>query len=163
MRSSTLEIKSIKVNFQRIAKNAIGKVTKQQRFDRQIILVLLCALFVSSGSSGAEDYLYDETGRLTRVTYSDGSLAYKYDPNGNLLRRYQFITPPNDAVCSGSVVNISGRMFSENLTCSASDSLIATSSQVNAGIEVIFSAPTHELRNGFRVKLGSLFRMQSQP
>ena len=32
-------------------------------------------------------YDYDGAGRLTQATYDDGSIAYEYDNNGNLLER----------------------------------------------------------------------------
>ncbi|HHM04270.1 MAG TPA: hypothetical protein ENJ19_00820 [Gammaproteobacteria bacterium] len=38
--------------------------------------------------ASAETYTYDAAGRLTGVTYDDGSaIAYRYDANGNRLAR----------------------------------------------------------------------------
>ena len=43
----------------------------------------------------AETYTYDETGRLSAVSYADGSaIAYSYDANGNILGKS--ITPAAD-------------------------------------------------------------------
>ena len=47
------------------------------------LLALICG-----SVADAETYEYDRIGRLTRVRYDDGtSIAYDYDPHGNLLAR----------------------------------------------------------------------------
>lgn len=109
----------------------------------------------------AESYLYDAAGRLTLASYADGTLAFIYDNNGNILRRYRFLTPPSDPVCTSSEVTISGRVFTDHATCVASNWLTADTSKISAGAKVVFVAPTHELTNGFRVEVGSQFHIQT--
>jgi len=55
------------------------------RLIRAIFLALLLALPLISH---AETYAYDAAGRLTGVTYDNGSsIAYAYDKNGNILSK----------------------------------------------------------------------------
>lgn len=119
---------------------------------------LLAMLIVMSTPAQAESYLYDAAGRLTRVSYTDGNLAFAYDNNGNILRRYTFLTPPDDASCSGLQVTIIGRVFTDNVTCTAVNSFVADAVQISTGVEVIFVSPQHQLTNGFSVQQGSIFR-----
>ena len=50
------------------------------------VLALLC--FIAWSNAHAETMSYDAVGRLTSVTYSDGSIIiYTYDSNGNRLQR----------------------------------------------------------------------------
>ncbi len=53
---------------------------------RQLMLFLMALLFILPLISYAETYSYDNTGRLTGVTYDDNStITYTYDNNGNIL------------------------------------------------------------------------------
>ena len=51
-------------------------------------LSLCTGLFTILASAATVNYTYDEAGRLTTVTYGNGTaIAYTYDKAGNLLRR----------------------------------------------------------------------------
>src|SRR5438105_3478110 len=51
-------------------------------------LILCAALFAMSSFADTVGYKYDDAGRLTTVTYGNGTaIAYTYDKAGNLLRR----------------------------------------------------------------------------
>lgn len=51
-------------------------------------LLMLCAFVTLDMSVYAETYVYDEIGRLTKVTYDDGSqIFYTYDNRGNIVQR----------------------------------------------------------------------------
>ena len=53
-----------------------------------ILPVIVLLLVLHPSSTYAESYTYDSAGRLTKVTYDDGSTtAYTYDLAGNLLQR----------------------------------------------------------------------------
>ena len=58
--------------------------------------IIFCGLWLLlSCSAYAETYTYDNTGRLTGVTYADGSqLNYSYDANGNRLSRTTVLNTP---------------------------------------------------------------------
>jgi YD repeat-containing protein len=49
-----------------------------------IVIAIALALFTAAGIALADSYTYDQYGRLTGVTYSDGSsVTYTYDAAGN--------------------------------------------------------------------------------
>ena len=59
------------------------KPIKKTIFPLSLLVVLA---FGFPANASAETYTYDVTGRLTRVTYDDGSsITYTYDNNGNIL------------------------------------------------------------------------------
>jgi len=69
-------------------------------------------LLLASTPAFAESYTYDTAGRLTGVTYDDGSrITYSYDANGNHLSRTVVVGPldtdgdgiPDDGDGSGTV------------------------------------------------------------
>lgn len=48
--------------------------------------MLLMGMALWGAVAGAETYAYDRAGRVTQVTYDDGSsISYEYDAAGNLL------------------------------------------------------------------------------
>ncbi len=48
------------------------------------LLIAALAGGIGAGSASAESYEYDVLGRLTKVTFDDGStITYVYDENGN--------------------------------------------------------------------------------
>ena len=54
-----------------------------------VIALLLC-----SASAWAEKYVYDAQGRVTEVTYDDGSkTVYSYDAAGNMVRQVDTAIP----------------------------------------------------------------------
>lgn len=69
--------------------------------------ILIGALFGTSLSATAITYSYDTAGRLSQVSYDNGtSITYSYDNNGNLLQRQTLsenATNPADANNDGSV------------------------------------------------------------
>lgn len=72
----------------------------------QIIGLLLCFLMLIPVSF-AETYTYDAAGRLTGVTYADGSgISYSYDKNGNLLSKT--IAPIGSADTTPPVITLNG-------------------------------------------------------
>ena len=59
------------------------KHIKQLIFRLNMLVVMA---FGFPANASAEAYTYDVTGRLTRVTYDDGSsITYTYDNSGNIL------------------------------------------------------------------------------
>lgn len=63
---------------------------KRYTFPYGVVLVIMIALSVQLAF--AETYQYDPAGRLTSVTYDDGSsITYHYDNAGNLLQQDIFI------------------------------------------------------------------------
>ena len=63
---------------------------KSLKINRVLLLGLMfaTAIFIISFKINiyAEEYEYDELGRVTKVTYEDGSsIEYEYDKNGNIL------------------------------------------------------------------------------
>ena len=64
---------------------------KSLKINRVLLLglMLAAAIFIISFKINiyAEEYEYDELGRVTKVTYEDGSsIEYEYDKNGNILK-----------------------------------------------------------------------------
>jgi len=61
---------------------------------RLLLSAFLALLLALPVISHAETYSYDSAGRLTGVTYNDGSvIAYTYDNNGNIVNRAAGATP----------------------------------------------------------------------
>jgi len=61
---------------------------------RLLLSAFLALLLAFPVISHAETYTYDAAGRLTGVTYSDGSIiAYTYDNNGNIVNKAAGATP----------------------------------------------------------------------
>ncbi len=50
------------------------------------VLVLFICLFVGNGYVYADEYTYDENGRVIEIIHDDGTVTtYTYDDNGNIL------------------------------------------------------------------------------
>ena len=50
------------------------------------LLMLICLLFIGNGYVYADEYIYDENGRVIEIVHDDGSVTtYTYDENGNIL------------------------------------------------------------------------------
>ena len=101
-----------------------SKAHKRERWGSQVwpaVTVFVLALILAEPAR-TESYSYDVAGRLTGVTYDDGSsIAYTYDANGNLLTiaKTASNTPP---ACSNvsiiTDVNVAG---SVNADCTDAD------------------------------------------
>lgn len=63
---------------------------------RRLVKSVLCTILFFSASIGyAETYTYDDTGRLTGVTYDDNtSISYTYDNAGNILQQSNGVNGP---------------------------------------------------------------------
>jgi len=67
--------------------------------NKRLTEYFLCTvLFLIASFSHAETYTYDDTGRLTRVTYDDDtSISYTYDEAGNILEQTGRENSPPDS------------------------------------------------------------------
>jgi uncharacterized protein (TIGR03437 family) len=75
--------------------------------------ILYPLVFATLLAEGADSYTYDAAGRLTSVTYSNGStISYAYDKSGNLLTRA--VQGPSAPVISSVTVANGGTNIAQN-------------------------------------------------
>lgn len=67
-----------------------------------IFMLMAFCLFINPLQAYAATYEYDELGRVTKVTYEDGTgVAYVYDANGNLTEVITYTTEEGEAPGTG--------------------------------------------------------------
>ena len=69
-------------------------------------MAVLAVVLTLTAIAGAESYGYDALGRLTRVTYDDGTtIRYVYDTRGNLTGRFVDAEPPPYTYCQAKLTS----------------------------------------------------------
>ncbi|MCH5280114.1 MAG: leucine-rich repeat protein [Lachnospiraceae bacterium] len=99
-------------------KKAINTLTDLRRtvsIGLFIFIFMAFCRFINPLHVYAATYEYDELGRVTRVTYEDGtSVAYTYDANGNLTEVITYtneegeVTEPDDKPTGGEMPSVGG-------------------------------------------------------
>lgn len=103
------------------------------------LLGFLGALFLTNAAFAAENYVYDELGRLTKVVYEDGTyMTYSYDASGNRTAKQASSTPvqhtltvTNADTALGTVTDAGAVNIDCGTTCSA---------QIREGLSVTLTA-----------------------
>lgn len=93
-----------------------------------IVLIFIISLNGIVSSHAAEkEYEYDDSGRVTKVVYEDGSYeTYQYDDNGNITQ-INYVDANGDGSGESSTTDESGTS-TEGIEASTEDSMLTTDS-----------------------------------
>ncbi len=93
------------------------------------ICMLMCFILYSAFMTKAaeKEYEYDDSGRVTKVVYEDGSYeTYQYDDNGNITQ-INYVDANGDGSGESSTTD-EGGTSTEGVEASTEDSMLATDS-----------------------------------